>query len=293
MVGETHELYDGSVRVDKIAIICMFKNNETYLKEFFFDMVDEFERTYESTSFEYYVIENNSTDNTRGLLKEFFKRKSTKSKLLLFNMQQDYRNIGDGKNYERLFNLAKIRNKLIDNIVPLSADWCLFIDSNIYFKKDILHRCFQYSPSENNIGMLIPYTQQLFIPDIHKIPNLTKPTLLNHYYDTFSFYDTNNKTFWPYCAFEKCKLCNRSTCVDRTPIPTEQPVVDVASAFSGFCLIKTDIINNKAIRWDTLSYEVSKDESVCEHFLFCYMMRKLTNKRIVVLQDVDNLYRTF
>jgi glycosyltransferase involved in cell wall biosynthesis len=287
------ELYDGEFKVNKIAIVCMFKNNEKYLTDFFFDIVDEFEQTYHHTEFEYYVIENNSKDNTRSMLKEFFKKKTTRSKLLLFNMKEDFKNIGDGKNYERLYNLANIRNKLINNIVPLNADWCLFIDSNIFFKKNILEECFKYSPSKNNIGMLIPYTQQLFIPNLHNIPNLTKPTLLNHYYDTFSFYDINNKTFWPYCAFEKCKLCNRMNCMDRTSIPKEKSVVDVSSAFSGFCLIKTDIINNKLIRWETLSHEVTKDESVCEHFLFCYMLRKLTDKRIVVLQDVDNIYRTF
>ena len=285
-------LKDGDSEVKTIAIICMFKNNEQYLTKFFFDMVNQMENDYD-VEFNYYVIENNSKDNTRTLLKDFFKTKNTKSKLLLFNMKEDFKNIGDGKNYERLFNLAKIRNKLVDNITPLKEDWCLFIDSNIFFKKDILERCFSHSPSDNNVGMMIPYTQQMFIPDIHKIPNLTKPTLMSHFYDTFSFYDSNNKTFWPYCAFEKCQLCKRQDCMDRKSIPKELEMVDVASAFSGFCLIKTDIINNKLIRWETMSHEVKKDESVCEHFMFCKMLSKLTEKRIVVLQNVDDIYRTF
>lgn len=285
-------LYDGDKKINKISIICMFKNNESYLSNFFFKIVAEFEETYEA-DFEYYIIENNSSDNTRVLLKDFFKKKSTRSKLLLFNMKEDFKNIGNGKNYERLYNLAKIRNKLINNITPLTSDWCLFIDSNIFFKKEIISECFSYSPSENNIGMVIPYTQQLFIPEIHKIPNMTKPTLLSHYYDTFSFYDKNNKTFWPYCAFEKCKMCNRNECKDRTSIPIDEKIVDVSSAFSGFCFIQTDIINNKLIRWETLSHEVKADESICEHFIFCHMLRKLTNKRIVVLQDIDKIYRTY
>lgn len=285
------KLFDGERQIKRIAIICMFKNNETYLKEFFLNIIKEFEDTYE-VDFEYYVIENNSKDNTRGVLKEFFKDKSIQSKLLLFNTNEDLKNIGDGKNYDRLYNLGEIRNKLVNNIVPLSSDWCLFIDSNIFFKKDILTKCFSYSPSDNNIGMLIPYTQQLFIPEIHKIPNLTKPSLLSHYYDTFSFYDTKNKTFWPYCAFEKCKICDRKVCMDRKSISKEESVVDVSSGFSGFCLIQTDIINNKLIRWDTLSHEVKKDESICEHFLFCFMLKKLTNKRIVILQNEDDIYRT-
>jgi glycosyltransferase involved in cell wall biosynthesis len=70
------ELYDGEFKVNKIAIVCMFKNNEKYLTDFFFDIVDEFEQTYHHTEFEYYVIENNSKDNTRSMLKEFFKKKN-------------------------------------------------------------------------------------------------------------------------------------------------------------------------------------------------------------------------
>nr|QOI90472.1 hypothetical protein HWQ62_00336 [Pyramimonas orientalis virus] len=285
-------LNDGGTRVNRIAVMCMFKNNEDYLTKFFFEMVLLMEKKYD-VMFEYYFIENNSTDRTRELLREFFRTKTDKSRLLLFNVKNDYKNIGDGKNYDRLFHLAKIRNMLVDNVVPLSTDWCLFIDSNIFFKEDILEKCFAYSPTENNIGMMVPYTQQLFIPEIHRIDNLTSPTLLSHFYDTFSFFDVGNKTFWPYCAFEKCKLCKREGCVHRKAIPKEMDVVDVASAFGGFCFIKADIINNKSIRWETLSHEVNKDESVCEHFMFCNMLKKITDKRVVVLQNVDDVYRTY
>lgn len=286
------QLYDGETQIQNISIICMFKNNEQYLRDFFFEMVIKFEQTYK-VQFDYFIIENNSNDDTRELLKSFFKTKSSKSKLLLFNMKKDFRNIGDGRNYERLINLGDIRNKLVNAITPLSSNYCLFIDSNIYFKEDILQKMFSIKPSEQNIGMIVPYTQQLFIPQIHKIPNISKPTLLGHYYDTFSFYDDKSKTFWPYCAFDRCKLCNRHECIDRKSIPISQNVVDVNCAFGGFCLVKTEIINNKLIRWDTLAYDVKKDESICEHFFFCYMLRKLTDQRIVILQNVDEIYRTF
>jgi hypothetical protein len=289
---EKIEIYDGDIKINAISIMCMFKNNEIYLKDFFFKTILEMEILYD-VNFEFYIIENNSTDNTRQLLRDFFKLRTTKSKLLLFNMKEDFKNIGNGKNFERIYNLAKIRNKLLDNVVPLPSEWSLYIDSNIFFKKDILVKLFECSPSKNNIGMILPYTQQLFIPDIHKIPNLKKATLLNHYYDTFSFYDTNNKTFWPHCAFDKCKICKRADCMDRTSISEDSDVVDVNSGFGGFALIKTDILNDNRIRWETLSHEVSKDESICEHFLFCYTLKKITNKRIVILQNVNEIYRTF
>lgn len=285
-------LYDNGKKVSHISIICMFRNNEDYIVKFFKNVTTEMEEMYD-TLFNYYIIENNSTrDNTREILRDFIKTKSDKSKLLLFNLENDYRNIGDGKNFERLYNLAKIRNKLVDSIVPLDSQWCLFIDSNIYFKKEILQNMF--IKSSDTIGMMIPYTQQLFIPEIHgKYMKLEKPTLFGHFYDTFSFFDKNNKTFWPYCGFERCNYCNRKHCNNRDVISKDEDIVDVGACFSGFALIRTEIINNKTIRWDTASHEVQKDESICEHFLFCYLLRKLTDKRIVMLQNVDDIFRTY
>lgn len=286
-------LHDGANQITKLSIICMFKNNEKYLNEFFFKIVGEFEEMYD-VDFEYYVIENNSTDNTRSLLRDFFKKQSTKSKLLLFNSKTEVFTGGDGKQYERIKNISNIRNKLVNSIVPLNSNWCLFIDSNIFFKKEILTDMFKYDPCRNNIGMMTPYTQQLLIPQIHKnIPNLTKPTLLGHYYDTFSIYDTNNKNFWPLCPFEKCKLCRHNDCKNRERIKENVSVVDVNSAFGGFALIKTDILNNKSIRWNTLSHNFQNDESICEHFLFCFLLKNISNQRIVLLQDIDYVYRTY
>ena len=182
------KIYDAksNVEIKRISIISMFKNNEKYLTDFFIGMMNEFESYYD-IKFDYYIIENNSKDDTRKILKSFMETKSEKSKLLLFNKHTDYKNIGTGKNHDRLVNLTNIRNKLVNSITPLDSEWSLFIDSNIYFKVEILKDMFSIIPKENNIGMIIPYTQQLFIPNVHKL-NLTKPTLLNHFYDTFSFY---------------------------------------------------------------------------------------------------------
>lgn len=289
------KLYDADKNISEISVVCMFRNNEDYIKNFFIETMIQMESKYD-VQLNYYIIENDSTDRTRQLLHDFIKTRSSQSKLLLFSLENDFRNIGDGKNYERLHSLGKIRNKLVENITPLSSQWCLFIDSNIYFRTDILESMF--SKCDASIGMMIPYTQQLFIPEIHGKyfhMKLDKPTLFNHFYDTFSFYDKNNKTFWPYCAFEKCSYCkdNRQACKYRTVIPTDVDVVDVGSGFGGFALIRTEIVNDPRIKWDTASYEVQKDESLCEHFLFCYLLRKLTGKRIVIMQHVNNIYRTY
>ena len=283
-------LYDGVKKVKSIDVIFMFKNDEEYLNKFFVDITKAFEDTYD-VDFNYFCIDNNSSDNTRDILRVFFKTKSKKSKLILHHVQRDYKNIGNGKNYDRISNLSKLRNLLVDNITPLESDWCLFIDSNIFFKKEILDNMFKYQPCSENIGMMIPYTQQLFIPEIHKIKG-DKPALLKHFYDTFSIFNTNGKSYWPYCPFEKCMICDHSKCKDRETFPSV-PIHDINSGFGGFVLLETEILNNPLIRWDTLSHNVENDESICEHYLFSYMLKKLTKKRIVVLQEVDDIYRTY
>lgn len=287
------KLYEkGNKRVQRVSIVCMFRNNAQYLNTFFIKTMDEMEAMYD-VEFDYFIIENNSKDNTRDILKDFIKRKTRRSKLLLFDLNNDFRNIGDGKNYERLYHLGMIRNKLTNSITPLDSDWCLYIDSNIFFKKEILLQMFEHC--EEDMGMMTPYTQQLFIPEIHGkyMKNLDKPTLFNHYYDTFSYYDIHKKTFWPYCGFEKCNYCYRKDCNYRNVVSKEKDVVDVTACFGGFALIRTELINDDRIRWDTMSHEVTKDESVCEHFLFCYMLKALSKKRIVICQHVNDIYRTF
>lgn len=283
-------LYDGTAKVQEISVMCMFRNDASYIETFFVPAMENMEKQYDVV-FNYYVIENNSTDNTRELLKAFFKEKSSKSKLLLFQLKTDFQNIGNGKNYERLHNLANIRNRLVNTVTPLNSEWCLFVDSNIYFKPTILEEMFQHVSSD--IGMMTPYTQQLFIPEVHgNILKLEKPSLFGHYYDTFSFFGGDNRTFWPYCPFEKCFFCNRKGCNNRVTIPADRKVVDVHACFGGFALIRTDILNNDLIRWETLSHEITNDESLCEHYQFCFMLRKLCNKRVVILQNVDGIYRT-
>jgi hypothetical protein len=306
------DIYDGEERVSSLSVLCLFKNAGTYLKKFFIPMTNDLEKYY-NVEFVYYIIENNSTDDTRCLLNTFISTKSYKSKFMRFDVKTDYVNVGKGINYDRISSLSNIRNKLIDNIVPLPSKWSLVIDSNIYFKVDILSRMFSVLPRKNNIGMLAPFVQQLLIHGIHINYESSKHTsnkivsheyenipltgeLVNHYYDTFSFYDHNSRAHYPQCAFQKCLVCSptRNKCdlyFKDNSVPDTIEVVDVASCFGGFVIIDNVIFNEHNIRWDTVSYNVL-GESICEHVLLCFQIRKIAKKRIVLLQHIDDIYRT-
>ena len=289
-------MYDGIRKIDRIHILGLYRCNEHYLS-FLFKRFNEWESFYTDIKFQYYFLENDSTDKTRELLNEFVKSRKN-SKLILYKLKKDYKNVDDGRGFNRISTLAKLRNTLINNITPLPPnEWCLIIDSNIYFQDDIMSQIFcECQPSDQNIGMMCVYAQQLMLPEIHtKI--IKEPILMKHFYDTYSIIDIKGQSFFPQCPFEKCTICTKHQANDEKKkhiqrIPAKQGVVEVSSCFGGFVMIKSDVLNNPNVRWGSICFDLSKDISLCEHLLFCDRLRSITNKKIVVLQNIDTIYRT-
>ena len=61
----------------EINICSIFRNNESYLSNFFLPLLKTLEKDY---NFYYYFYENDSEDNTRGLLVDFMKDRNGKFK---------------------------------------------------------------------------------------------------------------------------------------------------------------------------------------------------------------------
>ena len=289
-------LYDGDLKIKTIHVFGMYRQNELYLP-FLFKRFNEWESFYSDVRFIYYFLENNSTDRTKEMLGDFIKNRP-KSKLLLYHLKKDYKNVGDGTNFDRISTLTKLRNMLVNKITPLPEnEWALFIDSNIYFQDSILSSMFsQTRPTEEKIGMMSPYTQQLFIPKLHS-SLLHEPTLLSHYYDTYSLIDIHDKLFFPRCPFEKCKVCarksrNTKNTMSAQRIKKNQSVVEVRACFGGFVLIKTDALNHPRVRWSTTCLNIDEDRTTCEHWTFCDRVKSVMNLKVVILQNVDRIYRT-
>ena len=286
-------LQDGVKDISTLNIINMFRDNEDYLNGFYIPMMNKLEKRYPLCKFIYHITENDSKDNTAICLVKFMKDRDPRSKLYLDPpLTLEYVNMPSGKNFSRLRTLSEIRNSVVERSRPFEGDWSVFIDSNIIFTESIFDELFKIRPTENDICMLCPYTQQLIIPEIHKIPTITKPTLLGHYYDTFALYNSQHQSYWPYCGFERCSICKSITYPNRSLIPKES-VTDVTSVFSGFAVMKSSILNDVRIYWHTVNYDMTKDEGLCEHVMFCDKVRTITGKRIVLVQDADKIYRTY
>jgi len=293
-------LHDGVKPVTHISVLAMFRNNAPYL-DYMFGQLDNWEATYD-VQFSYYFLENDSTDDTRSKLKHFFK--THKGKLLLGKLNKDY--VNKGENYDRTMTLARLRNSIIDSVAPLPSQWTVFLDSHIYFPVNVLERMLAVEPAKHDMGMLVGYTKQVHLNRILKKmgmdisfnsqPLQDEATIdLNHYYDTYTYIDEEGYSHFPVCAFEKCNMCSRirTASYSNPLVKASQSMVDVRSAFGGFALIDTEAMNHPRVRWSTLPFDHSGDKSLCDHVLFCDRLKTVTGKRIVLMQDVDDILRTY
>lgn len=292
--GAKKSLHDGDKPVQKITVLSLLRNNANYLP-YFFKLLDAFEAMYDC-EFEYYFLENDSKDETNRMLTDWIENKE--GNVLVYNLKEDYKRTSHGMDHARTGTIAMLRNKLVNAVMPLDSDWTVFIDSDIYMDPSELGRLFASEPRKNGFGMVCGYTNNLhplsaFKKDASE-EDKKKLVSVSHYYDTFAFVDKRYKMFYPNCAFAKCKLCANQVLGTggRYRIPETEKVVEIAAGFGGFAIIESEILNDKRIRWESMSYDRNMDLSLCEHFLFCDRLRTITQKKIVLLQDVDRIFRT-
>lgn len=279
-----------------VHVLSMFRNNEPYIRDVYIPTMRGCERRHPNTEFVYHIVENDSTDRTRELLWEFVGARNDRSMLYLDKpLECEYVNKPSGKNYSRITVLANIRNTLVDRASELmrNGEWALFVDSHIHFKEDTLERLLACEPRVHGYGAIIPYTQQLLIPSVHRV---ARPTLKSHYYDTYAFYNKEWQSYWPYCGFTKCDICDPVQHPLRKPIPPpsdEHEITEIASGFGGFCLIRTEVLMDKRCRWSTMNYDCVGDEGTCEHAQFFKLLQALTDYKVGIVQSIDDVFRTY
>lgn len=236
----------------KISCIICLKNNQEWIK-YFMSKVKKFEFEYD---FEYYIYENNSTDDTKNLLKIFFKNRKGK----LFS--EDIKiNKFEKIDLKRCIHMTKIRNKLKNLHGYLSSDYTWIIDSNIIFKDNLIDNFINLS--KNKVKMITPFT----ICQSYK----------NHYYDTFAFISKNNisyKDTMNTCLFKNCNKCKEKRIKNKVNINPKfllDPNIEyeVLAAFGSCAFLKTNIYNK--CNW---SYKLNNQNVYCEHFAFCDNVRK-------------------
>lgn len=281
-----------------LCVVALYRDNAAYLPHAF-ARFDAWERA--GLPVRYHVLENDSSDGTASLLDEFLRGR--RGRLTSRSLALRYERRGTG--YDRIMPLARMRSFLADDAAaaaPLHPDeWTLLIDSDIFFPDDILERIFaaaSHDPHPDSLGLLTCYTQQLFsgtqVPEVGRpAPEMPGFRLADHYFDTFALHDISHRNHAPFCAFARCRYCavGRPSPAPLPLVPPEQSIVDVAAAGGGFAVLPTALFRDPRLRWTTYGTGVGQTAMLSEHVLFCDRLRTITGKRVVVLQDVDSVYR--
>lgn len=293
-------LSESGIPVRKISILWLCRNNQEFLPHLF-DTLIRLEKTYDC-DFEYFIAENGSSDDTRTLLTDFLHGRVGK-----IITPEDTSFLDQQPRTERL---ARIRNTLLDNIRPLQSDWAVLLDTDIYFTEEILADMFALSPSQKGIGMLCAFGMEglperkgtggitrlgmFFANGMKGFPKSTEGGWItqSHYYDTWAFLDEDNRFYWPHCIFSGCGKCSAKNAKDKL---NAAGVVNVNSAFGGFAIVKSQLLNHPDLRWKAVPSEDSdirgsaaseRKMMLCEHIHFCKMLRKVSSLSVAIACDI-------
>ena len=269
----------------KISITVLTKNNAKWLT-IFFKYMNNLELEYTNIlEFEYFILENNSTDNTVELVRNFMK--SRKGKFISENIIQNLEWKSD-KNMNRGLWMNFLRNKLKKASGLLSSDYTIILDSDCIFKSTTLSKLIVTINSDSTIAQLSGFCKSKNDPDREDNKGWAKDKWFDHYFDTLPFIYKNNSYIKNdnTCLFDKCERCKeyRKT---RDNLSHIQPIVtsgllEVESAFGSMCIVPTKYYNK--CNYDETLF--MKEGHICEHVSFNKQLSKFG--KIVV--DTNNIF---
>jgi len=237
----------------KISIILIIKDGEDYIK-YLNKQFSMIENTY-NYELEYYIYENNSTDNTKEQIQTFFKNRKGHYWLENLDNNENFNNIS----INRGIYMANLRNKLKDYHKILDSEYTLLLDCDVIFSTNIIDKLLKTFQHYSESVAISCY-------DIcweHHICYSNDPY---HYYDSFALItkaNINSLVYHNTCLFSSCKMCTNyrlahNIVINNNLLISNDKIIEVKSAFGGFFMIKTSIYNK--VKWD---------DSICEHHSFC------------------------
>lgn len=287
------ELHDGVDVVNTVGVVMILRDNEEYIRSYMVPTFGRMEQLYPSVKFKYYIMENDSVDASAELLREFMQGRNG----LLISEKLDLQYGGENVHFARIARIAKIRNMLLKRMQNDSClddlDWCLFVDSELYFDELILANMFECKPAANNIGMVTCKGIALIDRKLSdtSVQEHERFVTQNHYYDTYAFVGADNVMHYPACINPDCE---RERCHalrgDTVPWQAKGDVLDVRSAWGGVVLIQAAALQHPAVGWKPL---LLKDfASLCEHVYFCDVLSATSGKRIVICTSAECYWKT-
>lgn len=264
----------------KISICLCIRDGETYI-QYINNVFKIIEQVYPNITFEYFIYENNSTDNSKEYIKQFYKENQDRKGKYWLEDIPNTSEMMDGIQIERGTHMANLRNKLKRYHGVLTSDYTLLLDCDVIFKKDLFYELIK--SIDKDIAMVTPFciSYHHYKNIAFKKFNIKRLYEAPHYYDTLALITQDNisyKETGNTCIFEKCCSCrnhrkNIKIELDDKFSICSQKIIPVKAAFGSMAFIKTDVYNK--IKWG---------ESICEHHSFCEEVNKYG--KVVINQDI-------
>lgn len=144
-----------------ISVVLIIKNREKYI-HYLNDIFTTIEEIYvDKYMFEYFIYENNSTDDTKNAIKNFYKSKNRNGKYFLENIDNNKTFYG-GVDIERGKYMSFLRNKLKSLHRILQSNYTLIIDESVVFTYNTIEKMintfseytYTIGPSKTNIKII-------------------------------------------------------------------------------------------------------------------------------------------
>ena len=239
----------------KITVFSLWRDSEPYIDKALSN-IKALEANNKEVEFEYYFYENDSQDNTKDILESFLQNKKGR----LVSDKLNAPKFGSTIEKERMRYMAKYRNKILYTAKPMDSDYCIIWDSDVEFEPDILNKFLKH---KNEGGMLCPNIRQ-------NVPCVMGSGDDTTYYDSLSLIDKYGIQCMGWASNPFYDEEDRAKYEKGLPI-------EVTSAFGGFALIKTQILNIKDVEWFS--------DGSLEHWGLCDRIRNLAKKKIIFLPD--------
>ena len=222
----------------KISVLSMFRDSESYLEDTL-ARLSSLEDAETSVDFEFFFYENDSTDATVPLLKEWLSDR----KGLLSSEQLNKPKFSQSTSVDRQIDMTAYRNNMLSMAKPLDSDYSIILDSDVEFGSSLIREYLPYFSDE--ISMVTPNILQ-------NIKCQMSDGARESYYDSFALIDRfgNQGMTWASNPFFNTEDRNKWE---------RGEAVEVRSAFGGCPMIKSDVLNE--VEWST--------DGGCEHWNFC------------------------
>jgi len=235
------------------------RNNQDWLNEVFIPVCCDIEEKYDIA---YYVYENDSTDNTKEILKQFtIGRDAT---LVTEDLQSHH--YARDESPSRIEHLAKCRNRLL-SMRPFKHEWTIIVDSDIVFNANLIDSFLNREKPDDLVALCCNGKDKMDCVHHGRGTNIC-----NHYYDTYAMVDSNDN--WIYNQFQMS--CNHFLTREDIDKWNHDYIVKVNSAFGGLAFYKTQIINKHECEYKP-SIDERTNRTMSEHVHFNKCLRQHGN----------------